>query len=226
MVFWHTDALMDKQKKLRKYIVLALVIALVLGVSYWLVKQISKPLPGRAVADLGRKHVELGTKVNYNSNPPTSGPHYEEWEKSGIYDQPLQDEKLVHSLEHGYVVISYHCDPPATSKQSRGFILDAFAHQDPNETTPSGDKKKEATVSANLSRWKQDVSCQELVSKLEELAKEMRIWKLIVVPRVNINDRIALTAWTRIDTLADFDARYIKTFINAFRNKGPEQTME
>ena len=49
------------------------------------------------------------TAEEYNSNPPTSGPHYAQWEKPGIYNRVLEDGKLVHSLEHGYIIISYDC---------------------------------------------------------------------------------------------------------------------
>jgi len=43
----------------------------------------------------------------YNSNPPTSGWHYElpvEW---GVYEEELPDEQLVHNLEHGGIWISH-----------------------------------------------------------------------------------------------------------------------
>jgi len=37
----------------------------------------------------------------------TSGPHYAEWTRAGIYNRAPEDGNLVHSLEHGYVIISY-----------------------------------------------------------------------------------------------------------------------
>lgn len=46
----------------------------------------------------------------YNSEPPTSGWHYAQSAEAGVYDAPIQDEFLLHSLEHGYVIISYNCD--------------------------------------------------------------------------------------------------------------------
>lgn len=45
--------------------------------------------------------------LSYNSNPPTSGPHYPEAAKEGFYDYELPDEQLVHNLEHGDIWISY-----------------------------------------------------------------------------------------------------------------------
>lgn len=85
----------------------ALIVLLISGFSYWAYMELSRPLTGEAVTDLGRDHVAVGTKVEYNSNPPTSGPHYVEWTRAGIYDEPIDDGHLIHSLEHGYVIISY-----------------------------------------------------------------------------------------------------------------------
>ncbi|GAB4204302.1 MAG: hypothetical protein OHK0022_29330 [Roseiflexaceae bacterium] len=45
---------------------------------------------------------------DYNSNPPTSGWHYGGgWLQAQVYDQAQPDELMVHSLEHGMVVIHY-----------------------------------------------------------------------------------------------------------------------
>lgn len=65
-------------------------------------------LPGTRFPDLGQQHVPVGTSVTYNSNPPTSGPHYPYWAAWGIYKNPPADEFLVHNLEHGGVIISYN----------------------------------------------------------------------------------------------------------------------
>jgi hypothetical protein len=47
----------------------------------------------------------LGDRVKYNTNPPTSGRHYEIPAEDGIYGQAPQDEALVHTMEHGRVII-------------------------------------------------------------------------------------------------------------------------
>jgi hypothetical protein len=59
----------------------------------------------------GREHVQEGTPAPYawNSDPPTSGWHDPAAARPGVYLEPLPDTKLVHNLEHGYVIISYHC---------------------------------------------------------------------------------------------------------------------
>ena len=70
---------------------------------------VTKPLPGEIVADMGRDHVTDIAGITYSSNPPTSGPHFPVWAKKGVYDRLMSDGYLIHSLEHGYVVISYDC---------------------------------------------------------------------------------------------------------------------
>jgi hypothetical protein len=65
--------------------------------------------PGQQFPDQGQEHIPETETVSYNSNPPTSGPHYDTPAPWGIYNtDPPQDEQLVHNLEHGGVIISYH----------------------------------------------------------------------------------------------------------------------
>lgn len=66
---------------------------------------------GTKFEDQGREHIAVGAEhVTYNSNPPTSGPHYAQEADWGVYDSPLPDEQLIHNLEHGGVNIFYKPD--------------------------------------------------------------------------------------------------------------------
>jgi hypothetical protein len=65
-------------------------------------------LAGTPIPLLEVKHIPEGEKVKYNSNPPTSGKHYALEAEWGIYNVAPVDEKLVHNLEHGGIVISYN----------------------------------------------------------------------------------------------------------------------
>jgi hypothetical protein len=58
-------------------------------------------------------HVDAGEPVTYLTNPPSGGPHYPVWANFVEYDHPVADGYLVHSLEHGAVVLSYDCDESA-----------------------------------------------------------------------------------------------------------------
>jgi len=61
---------------------------------------------------LASPHVPEGTQVTYNSNPPSSGPHFPAWANFQEFDKPIERGFLVHSLEHGAVVLLYKCDSP------------------------------------------------------------------------------------------------------------------
>ncbi len=54
-------------------------------------------------------HVATCSGVLYDTNPPSSGPHYPVWADFGVYDFPLPRGFWVHNLEHGAVVVTYNC---------------------------------------------------------------------------------------------------------------------
>ena len=57
---------------------------------------------------MGRQHVlQLKKSFKYNSFPPTSGPHYPQPAIWSVYDQPIEQYRLIHNLEHGGVVVQY-----------------------------------------------------------------------------------------------------------------------
>jgi len=67
-----------------------------------------EPLMGTFFESQGQAHIAVGAAHDpYNSNPPTSGPHYAEPADWGVYDRELPDEQLIHNLEHGGVNIFY-----------------------------------------------------------------------------------------------------------------------
>ncbi len=77
----------------------------------------------------GRNHVSGGTDVDYDTVPPTSGPHYGDWVPPGFYDQEQSYEELVHNLEHGHVVVYY--DPAELSEEAEQSLREFVgAHDD------------------------------------------------------------------------------------------------
>lgn len=68
----------------------------------------------------GQQHITLGqTHPAYNSDPPTSGWHYDTPLASGFHEQPAADELVVHNLEHGHVVIFYDCSKLTDCQRSK-----------------------------------------------------------------------------------------------------------
>lgn len=63
------------------------------------------------VASVNSPHEE------YNSDPPTSGPHVAGVARPGFYEEPIEPELLVHNLEHGNVIIYYRPDAAAETKE-------------------------------------------------------------------------------------------------------------
>jgi Protein of unknown function (DUF3105) len=63
-------------------------------------------------AQEARHITEPDPKFEYNSDPPTSGPHDPTQPPFDIYSEPVQQYRLIHNLEHGGVVIQYGDEVP------------------------------------------------------------------------------------------------------------------
>lgn len=176
--------------------------------------------PGRKIAELARNHVPEGTRVDYNSNPPTSGPHYESFYPAGFYEEILTDEKLVHNLEHGFVIVSYNC---GFNESKKLFDYKIYAHEEGEASKDDSDSNPDHLI---IDSWKKDPACGDLIRNLENLGKKMKFWKLIVAARANLDARIALTAWGRLDKFTDFEEKRIVSFVKNFRDYGPEDTAD
>ena len=211
-----------------------------IAVIYWFYGMLTRPLPGEDVSEQGRDHTQDIAGITYNSNPPTSGTHFPVWAKPGVYDRLMSDGYLIHSLEHGYVVISYDCSKLEVSSFS--LVSTAFAHDEPvKESTDSGQflmhmrvqpqgdmswftPENPPEVELELPESFNSDSCKSLVSQLSEFAKVAE--RVIVAPRVGMETEIALTAWRRILKLDEVDDQRITEFIKTFHNRGPELTEE
>jgi hypothetical protein len=106
---WEAD-----QRRRRNLTIGGIVAAVLLFVAvlvYLVVQEITpEDLPGEAVPIQGQEHIQPGLPHEpYNSNPPTSGPHYPTPAEAGFYEEAPLDEALVHNLEHGHVIIWYNC---------------------------------------------------------------------------------------------------------------------
>ena len=148
-------------------------------------------LPGKELPDLGNAHLQrLGDPhAPYNSDPPTSGPHMPGIAPWGFYDKPIPKEYQVHNLEDGGVLIQYNCPQgcPDLVNKLMGVFLKYKALA---EKENGGHEEHEGPISKYV--------------------------RLVFAPYPDMKARIALTAWTRIDTLNDFDEARIDRFIEAY----------
>lgn len=227
------------------------VLGVVGGVGWLIYTQMNRPLPGEGFSELGREHVTDISNVVYNSNPPTSGPHFAAWAKAGQYDEEISDGYLLHSLEHGYVILSYDCEQSirAGEYKSRSRNLHSstllflnsivHAHEDGEEVlTPATDSAQPLTVMkvgapftpetaprvVALPEAFKSESCKNLAGQLAQYLKVAK--KVIVVPKPGMDTPIALTSWGRILKLERNDKGKIEEFVKAWHDRGPEKTVE
>ncbi len=118
---------------------------LIVGLAYLLVssaQEKEKNRPGVAYPIQGRDHIAVGaTHDPYNSDPPTSGPHYAQPAEWGVYDKELPDEQLIHSLEHGGIWISYKDIDQVTKDK-----LTALGHRYPGSVIITPRAKNDAKI--------------------------------------------------------------------------------
>ncbi|MBI3335750.1 MAG: DUF3105 domain-containing protein [Candidatus Portnoybacteria bacterium] len=110
------EARRKEQRKSQLFFGLAVgVPVLLIGgfISYILYTSSGAGIPdiGEFFADQGRTHIKEGeAHPAYNSNPPTSGWHYDTPVDWGVYKEETPEERLIHNLEHGGIVIEYKPD--------------------------------------------------------------------------------------------------------------------
>ena len=145
----------------------ALVVAVVVG---YFAYRAAADLPGVKMPDQGNLHIasESTPHVEYNSDPPTSGPHLPYIAPWGVHTRPIPRELQVHNLEDGGVVVQYGCE------------------------------------------------CPDVVTRLRDIVKTYDR-HVVLAPYPGMKSRIALTAWTRIETMDQLDEARVRRFIDAYR---------
>lgn len=87
------------------------IVLIAIGLIIW---QGVRPARGESVPVMGATHIPVDSDPGtYNSDPPTSGPHYPEEAEAGFFDTNIYKFPagyLVHNLEHGYVIFWYNCN--------------------------------------------------------------------------------------------------------------------
>src|SRR5262245_25493611 len=71
----------------------------------------------------------LDEHVKYNTNPPTTGRHYEIPAQDGIYGNAPQDEELVHGMEHGRVIFWVKPTIPEDQRANIRALVDDDSYQ-------------------------------------------------------------------------------------------------
>lgn len=104
----------QRRQRLMRNLTWAGVAVGVLAVLGFIVWQGVQPRPGETIPIMATHHIPVDSDPGeYNSNPPTSGPHYAETAQPGFYETSIAQYPagyLVHNLEHGYIIFWYNCN--------------------------------------------------------------------------------------------------------------------
>src|SRR5437870_12286591 len=81
-------------------------------------------LPGVQFPDEGNLHVATADSphVQYNSDPPTSGPHLPYIARWGVHTRPIVRALQVHDLEDGGVVVQYNSERPRLEAELNAIV--------------------------------------------------------------------------------------------------------
>jgi hypothetical protein len=60
----------------------------------------------------GEHTTDVNEPIDYSSEPPSVGPHYQEWPEDNIFEEAPPVTSVVHTLEHGRVLIWLRPDLP------------------------------------------------------------------------------------------------------------------
>ncbi|MCX4684912.1 DUF3105 domain-containing protein [Kitasatospora purpeofusca] len=110
----------DRRNKIIAGSVAGVLVIAAIATGTWIVVDANKDKKDKAAAaaapidgvqtfgDLSRNHVK--EKVTYPQTPPVGGDHNAVWLDcmGTVYDQPVENERAVHSLEHGAVWVTYN----------------------------------------------------------------------------------------------------------------------
>lgn len=81
--------------------------------------------------------VDPDEKIEWPTKPPAGGRHYQEWADDGSYEQAPNVNMLVHSLEHGRVIVWFKKSLPAKQRAALKAYYDSDSYQmilTPDET--------------------------------------------------------------------------------------------
>lgn len=167
-------------------VILAVIVGLILYANFRSTMPVGEE---QSLPTLGNTHIAQGSTspIEYNSTPPTSGPHYPGLAPWATYREPIRYEQLLHNLEDGAVVIYYQCPDgcPELAEQ-----LETFAR-------PYIAAGRRLVVVPNDPTWTGDVGAATPLHK-------------------DMGARIALVAWQRIDKFDDYDEERIRAFFERY----------
>jgi hypothetical protein len=108
---------------------------------------------------------------------------------------------------------TYNSDPP-TSGPHLPMVASWGVHKEPVTKELQVHNLEDGGVVVQYNCPAADSGCTPLVDKLADVAR--RYDRVLLAPYPGLSEKIALTAWTRIDKFNDFDEKRIVRFIEAY----------
>jgi hypothetical protein len=107
--------------------------------------------------------------VEYEANPPTSGDHFPVPAEDGVYTEQPETEELVHSHEHGRIIIQFD---PAVPESVKG-DLKALYDEDPYHMilTPNA---TDMPYEVAATTWTRTLGCQEMNEEVFDAIRAFR----------------------------------------------------
>ncbi|WP_213815638.1 DUF3105 domain-containing protein [Glaciihabitans sp. dw_435] len=102
-------------------------------------KSFTLPTANHVDQDADASNDVVDYQAEYGMSPPAGGDHWAGWLNCGVYDQPVEDSRAVHDLEHGAVWVTY--DPTKIDadgvKALRKQLPDTYTVLSPYEGLPT-----------------------------------------------------------------------------------------
>ena len=142
---------------------------------------------------------EMPEGFEYNSYPPTTGPHHPSPAVWDVYGEPIPQRHLIHNLEHGGIVIQYGSEIPESTVNE----MIAWYREDPNgiiiAPLPENEQAAKLDDRIALSAWWAELADES--NPLSEVEREEG----------------------RLLTCTDFDEEAFSDFRDENRAHGPER---
>lgn len=121
---------------------------------------------------VSREHIDVGAEHGpYNSEPGTSGPHYEVPANTGFYAEELPQEQLIHNMEHGQIILWYSPELPPTTVDQIESLVDKQAQATVAVPYPDIEAPNEIVVTA----WTASMTCEKISeAAINEFRKEFQ----------------------------------------------------
>jgi hypothetical protein len=121
-----------------------------------------------------------------------------------------EDQGNMHIATETTPHVAYNTDPP-TSGPHLPYIAPWGVHTRPIAPELQVHNLEDGGVLVQYS-----CDCPEIVARLREIVQRYDRY-VILAPYPSMKARIALTAWTRIDTMEDLDEARVRRFVEAYR---------